>query len=244
MTTASLRDGNALNHFSLFQVGTGDLVKMVVPTGPNRLVNVVRDWRVQIDGTLQSRLGTDKRAVGGNLLFIDSRGFAVGPNGRVDTGRLTFAAPSTTFVDAMLASGPGVSANRVTGILSGQFDRSSTGAVQIDGEVHARDGMQIMAGQGQSAAHAVLVHGRIVVDGRRAGSAVNLGDLRSLTPVVERDGVIDITPPCEVQINGKLLADGSHWSQAGAVRVVAGRQPSPGHRLVSSEAGRTSGPLP
>ena len=113
VTTASLRDGNAFNHFSLFQVGTGDLVKMVVPTGANWLVNVVRDGRVQIDGTLQSRLGTSTGAVGGNLLFIDSHGFAVGPNGRVDTGRLTFAAPSTTFVDAMLASGPGVSANHV-----------------------------------------------------------------------------------------------------------------------------------
>jgi hypothetical protein len=222
ITTATLRDGNAFNNFSLFQIGTGDTVKMVVPSGANWLVNVVRDGRVQIDGLLQGRLGAEGGVLGGNLLFIDSHGFAVGPNGRVDTGRLTFAAPSTTFVDAMLASGPGMSASQVTGILSGQFERSDTGHVQIDGEIHAQDGVQIMAGKGVGSAQAVTINGRIVIDGRKAGSAVNLGDLRSLTPVVETDGVIDITTPGDLLINGKLLADASHWTQAGAVRVVAG----------------------
>ena len=163
VTTTTLRDGNAFNNFSQFQVGNGDTVQLVVPTGANWLVNVVRDGRVQVDGVLQTRLGSDAGAVGGNLLFIDRHGFGVGPNGRIDTGRLTFAAPSTTFVDAMLASGPGLSANQVTGILSGQFERSNTGSVRIEGEINARDGVQIMAGQGQDAAQAVSVTGRVVV---------------------------------------------------------------------------------
>ncbi|PUE20245.1 leukotoxin LktA family filamentous adhesin [Limnohabitans sp. WS1] len=242
VTTTTLRDGNAFNNFSRFQVGNGDTVQLVVPTGANWLVNVVRDGRVQVDGVLQSRLGSDAGAVGGNLLFIDRHGFGVGPNGRIDTGRLTFAAPSTTFVDAMLASGPGLSANQVTGILSGQFERSSTGSVRIDGEINARDGVQIMAGQGQDAAQAVVVNGRVMVGGRAAGSAVNLGDLRSLNPVVERDGVIDITTPGDVLLNGKLLADASHWNQAGGVRVVAGGNIDLGAQaLVSATAALGSG---
>ena len=242
VTTTTLRDGNAFNNFSQFQVGNGDTVKLVVPTGANWLVNVVRDGRVQVDGVLQSRLGSDAGAVGGNLLFIDRHGFGVGPNGRIDTGRLSFAAPSTTFVDAMLASGPGLSANQVTGILSGQFERSSTGSVRIEGEINARDGVQIMAGQGQDAAQAVSVTGRVVVGGRAAGSAVNLGDLRSLNPVVERDGVIDITTPGDVLLNGKLLADASHWNQAGGVRVVAGGDVAlGGQALVSATAALGSG---
>ncbi|MGV0984367.1 MAG: leukotoxin LktA family filamentous adhesin [Limnohabitans sp.] len=237
ITTATLRDGNAFNNFSLFQIGTGDTVKMVVPTGANWLVNVVRDGRVQIDGLLQGRLGAENGVLGGNLLFIDSHGFAVGPNGRVDTGRLTFAAPSTTFVDAMLASGPGMSASQVTGILTGQFERSDTGNVQIDGEIHAQDGVQIMAGKGTGSVRAVTVNGSIVIDGRKAGSAVNLGNLRSLTPVLEADGVIDITTPGDLLINGKLLADASHWTQAGAVRVVAGGDIALGAQsLVSASA--------
>ena len=75
------------------QVGAGDTVGMVVPQGANWLVNVVRDGRIQVNGRLQGRL--ESGAVGGNLLFIDSHGFAVGPGGRVDAGRLVFAAPST-----------------------------------------------------------------------------------------------------------------------------------------------------
>ena len=222
VTTATLRDGNAFNNFSNFQVGASDTVRMVVPTGARWLVNVVRDGRVQVDGTLQSLLGSADGALGGNLLFISSHGFAVGAGGRVDTGRLVFAAPSTTFVDALLAEGPGVSASRVSGVLGGQFDRSDTGAVQIDGQVNAQDGVQFMAGRGRGSARAVSVRGGIQVAGRPAGAAVNIGDLWSLSPVVERDGVIDITTPGDVLIDGKLLSDGSHWSQAGAVRVVAG----------------------
>jgi hypothetical protein len=238
VTTATLRDGNAFNNFSLFKVGTGDTVKMVVPSNANWLINVVRDGRVQIDGLLQGRMGTDSGKLGGNLLFIDSHGFAVGPHGRVDTGRLSFAAPSTSFVDALLASGPGLSAHQVSGILAGQFERSDTGTVQIDGEIHTQNGVQIMAGKGRGSAQAVNISGRIVVDGRRAGSAVNLGDLRSLTPMVDNDGVIDITTPGDVRLNGKLLADGSHWTKAGAVRVVAGGDVQmDAQTLVSASAG-------
>ncbi|WP_439114113.1 leukotoxin LktA family filamentous adhesin, partial [Hydrogenophaga sp.] len=235
VTTGTLRDGNAFNHLSVLQVGQGDTVGLVVPTGANWLVNVVRDARVQVDGQLQGRLADGSQ--GGNLLFIDSHGFAVGPTGRVSGGRLVFAAPSTAFVDSMLGDGTGQSASRVSGVLSGQFERSDTGAVQIDGEVHATEGVQIMAGEGAGASAAVSVGGRIQVDGRRAGAAVNLGDLRVLTPLIERDGVIDITTPGNVLLNGKLLADSSHWTGAGAVRVVAGNDIAVGANARVSASG-------
>ena len=218
VTTATLRDGNAFNHLSQLQVGGGDTVGMVVPQGANWLVNVVRDGRIQVNGRLQGRL--ESGAVGGNLLFIDSHGFAVGPGGRVDAGRLVFAAPSSSFVDRLLGEGAGLSAGSVSGVLRGKFDRSSTGAVQIAGQVHAEDGVQIMAGEGAGSAQAVSVSGKISVSGRRGGPAVNVGDVRTLQPLVDNNGVIDITTPGDILLNGKLLADGSHW--AGAVRVVAG----------------------
>jgi hypothetical protein len=88
----------------------------------------------------------------------------------------------------------------------------------------------------------VTINGRVVIDGRAAGTAVNLGDLRSLDPVVERDGVIDITTPGDIVINGKLLADASHWTEAGAVRVVAGGNVElGGQSLVSASAAASSG---
>lgn len=220
VTTATLRDGNAFNTFSAFRVGQGDQVGLVVPQGANWLVNVVRDSRVQVDGHLQGRLADG--SVGGNLLFIDSHGFAVGPQGRVQAGRLVFAAPSSTFVDGLLSGGPGLSAQQVDGVLGGQFDRSATGAVVVDGVIEASDGVQIMAGQGQGSAQAVSVQGRVSLTGWRAGTAVNLGQLHDMAPVQVRDGVIDITTPGDVRLNGRLLADGDHWSGAGVVRVVAG----------------------
>ncbi len=238
VTTATLRDGNAFNHLSELKVGRGDTVGMVVPQGANWLVNVVRDGRIQVDGRLQGKL--ESGAVGGNLLFIDSHGFAVGPGGRVDAGRLVFASPSAAFVDRLLGEGAGLSAGSVSGVLRGSFDRSSSGVVQIDGEVHATDGVQIMAGEGAGAAQAVAVRGQISVSGRQGGAAVNVGGVRSLTPLVEHNGVIDITTPGNILLNGKLLSDGSHW--AGAVRVVAGGDVHLGAgALVSASAPAGSG---
>ena len=242
VTTATLRDGNAFNNFSQFTVGAGDKVGLVVPTGANWLVNVVRDGRVQVDGLLQGRLGSADGSVGGNILMIDRYGFGVGASGRIDAGRLVLAAPSATFVDSLLTTGTGMAAASVNAVLSGQFERSNTGAVQIDGEIRTTQGVQIMAGQGEGSAQAVTVNGLVRIEGRPTGAAVNLGDLRGISPVVERDGVIDITTPGDVLLNGKLLADATHWSEAGAVRVVAAGNLRLGEQaLVSASAASGSG---
>ena len=220
VNTQSLRDGNAFSTYSAFQVGQGDTVKLAVPKGANWWVNIVRDARVRVDGRLESRL-TDG-SIGGNIMFVDSHGFAVGPSGQVDVGRLTFAAPSTTFVDGLLAGGGVLSGAAVSGLLAGQFERSATGAVDIQGRVTAQDGVSLMAGAGGGAVRAVSITGQVVVQGRAAGSAVNLGDLKTLAPLQDLDGVIDITTPGSIKLDGVLISDSSLWRRAGAVRVVAG----------------------
>ena len=58
VTTGTLRDGNAFNHFSTLKVGQGDTVSLVVPTDANWLVNVVRDERLQVDGLLRGQLAS------------------------------------------------------------------------------------------------------------------------------------------------------------------------------------------
>ena len=75
VTTQSLRDGNAFSTYSNFTVGQGDQVKMLVPKDANWWVNIVRDAQVRVDGRLESRLANG--SIGGNLLFIDSHGFAI-----------------------------------------------------------------------------------------------------------------------------------------------------------------------
>ncbi|TXI74221.1 MAG: leukotoxin LktA family filamentous adhesin [Limnohabitans sp.] len=235
VSTQSLRDGNAFSTYSSFQVGQGDVVKLAVPQGANWWVNIVRDQRVRVDGRLESRLLDG--SIGGNILFVDSHGFAVGPSGQVDVGRLTFAAPSTTFVDGLLAGGGLLSGAAVDGVLAGKFERSASGAVDIQGRVNARDGVSLMAGAGAGAERAVTLAGQVVVQGRTAGSAVNLGDLKSLTPLQDRDGVIDITTPGSITLDGVLISDSSHWRHAGAVRVVAGQDIAVGASALVSASG-------
>jgi hypothetical protein len=223
ITTQSLRDGNAFSTYSNFAVGQGDQVKMLVPKDANWWVNIVRDAQVRVDGRLESRLANG--SIGGNLLFIDSHGFAVGPQGQIDAGRLVFAAPSTAYVDGLLSSlqNGGLSGATVGQVLGGQFDRSATGSVNIQGRINAAEGLTIMAGHGGTDTHAVTVSGQVVVNGRMAGSAVNLGDLKSLMPLQDVDGVIDITTPGSIMLNGMLISDSAQFTRAGAVRLVAGQ---------------------
>lgn len=220
VTTQSLRDGNAFSTYSGFQVGQGDTVKLAMPKDANWWVHIVRDSRVRVDGLLESRLTNG--SIGGNIMFVDSHGFAVGPTGQVNVGRLTFAAPSTSFVDGLLAGGGVLSGASVSGLLAGQFERSATGAVDIQGGISAQDGVSLMAGFGSGASSAVSITGQVMVQGRAAGSAVNLGDLKSLAPLQDVDGVIDITTPGSIKLDGVLISDSTLWNRAGAVRVVAG----------------------
>lgn len=223
ISTQSLRDGNAFSTYSHFEVDKGDQVKMLVPQDANWWVNIVRDAKVRVDGRLESRLANGK--IGGNLLFIDSHGFAVGPQGQIDAGRLSFAAPSTTYVDALLGSlqNGGLSGASVASVLAGQFERSATGNVNIQGRINAAQGLSIMAGHGGTDTHAVTVSGQVVVNGRVAGSTVNLGDLKSLMPLQDVDGVIDITTPGSLWLGGMLITDSAQFTRPGAVRLVAGQ---------------------
>ncbi|MDB5752986.1 MAG: hypothetical protein JWP65_3407 [Ramlibacter sp.] len=237
VSTQSLRDGNAFSTYSAFQVGQGDTVRMAVPSGANWWVNIVRDARVRVNGLLESRLANG--SIGGNIMFIDSHGFAVGPTGQVNLGRLSFAAPSTAFVDGLLAGGGVLSGATVNGLLAGEFERSASGAVDIQGRVTALDGVSLMAGAGAGAdaSRAVSIRGQVTVQGRAAGSAVNLGDLKSLAPLQDLDGVIDITTPGSIRLDGVLISDSSLWRRAGAVRVVAGKDIDVGANVRVSASG-------
>jgi hypothetical protein len=80
--------------------------------------------------------------------------------------------------------------------------------VNIQGRINAAEGLTLMAGHGGTDTHAVTVSGQVVVNGRVAGSAVNLGDLKSLTPLQDVDGVIDITTTevCDMMMGGVFPA--------------------------------------
>ena len=233
----TLKNGNAYSTYSAFQVGAGDTARLNVPQGINWWVNIVKDSRVRVDGLLESRLRDG--SIGGNILFVDSHGLTVGPAGQIDVGRLVFAAPSTAYVDRLLGADDPWNGAAISPLLAGQFERSATGSVDIQGRIHARDGISLMAGAGQDADRAVRISGQLVVDGRVAGAAVNLGDLKSLAPLEDRDGVIDITTPGSIRLDGVLISDGSHWRQPGAVRVLAGQDIELGKQALVSASGGT-----
>jgi hypothetical protein len=61
ITTGTVRNGTGFNSFSQFQVGTGNTVNLHVPDTANKLLNIVRDGPVFVDGILNG-YKTDRSA--------------------------------------------------------------------------------------------------------------------------------------------------------------------------------------
>ena len=90
ITTTTIQNGNAFNSFSRFNVDQGNTVNLYIPDAADRLVNIVRDGRSDINGTLNSyRNGT----IGGDVFFLNPHGIVVGSSGVINTGSLTLATP-------------------------------------------------------------------------------------------------------------------------------------------------------
>src|SRR6202000_2681317 len=99
VTTSTVKNGNAYNSFSQFQVGAGDTVNLHVPDAAQRLLNVVHDAPVDVQGTLNSY---KNGAIGGDVYFADPYGFMVGKNGAVNVGSLTVRTPTKDATDKLI----------------------------------------------------------------------------------------------------------------------------------------------
>ena len=101
INTSPVRNGTGFNYFSQFQVGTDNIVNLHVPDAANKLLNIVRDGPVFVDGILN---GYKNGQIGGDIYFADPHGFVVGPNGTVNVGRLSVRTAKTEFLDWLIAA--------------------------------------------------------------------------------------------------------------------------------------------
>ena len=97
--TSTFAGGNAYNSFSTFSEAQGNTVNLYVPKQAHKLVNIVRNGAVNIQGTLNS-YQNDK--IGGNVVFADSYGFIVGKSGTINVGSLSVVTPSGATLDQIV----------------------------------------------------------------------------------------------------------------------------------------------
>ncbi|WP_341930277.1 leukotoxin LktA family filamentous adhesin, partial [Methyloversatilis discipulorum] len=216
--TATVSGNTGFNSFKSFSVNAGHTANLHVPGGALNLVNIVRDTRTDIHGTLNAI--RDGR-IGGNVYFANPHGFVVGAGGIVNVGALSMSTPTQGFVDRFFTAPGVVDAGALAQLLNGTAPLSSA-AIRIDGRINAIDAVELAAGT-------VSVKGAVLTGARFEGQApdftdvVNAQGLAIGSRVVERAGRIYIAAAEDIEIAGTLDARGGSGTDGGDIRLRAGR---------------------
>ncbi|MBP6194337.1 MAG: leukotoxin LktA family filamentous adhesin, partial [Methyloversatilis sp.] len=212
--------GNAgFNSFKSFNVNAGHTANLHVPAGAVNLVNIVRDTRTDIQGTLNAI--RDGR-IGGNVYFANPHGFVVGAGGVVNVGSLSVSTPTQGFVDRFFNAAGQPDAGAVGQLLDGTAPLGAGGLIRIDGRINAVDGVALAAGT-VSVAGAVFTGARFEGVAPDFGDVVNAQGLAAGSRVVERAGRIYITAEEDIEIAGTLDARGGSSTDGGEISLRAGR---------------------
>lgn len=131
--TTTVSGNTGFNSFGHFNVNEGNTVNLHVPAGKANLVNLVRDSKAVINGTLN---GFKDGSIGGNIIFADPHGLVVGASGVVNVGSLTITTPSPEQMGLMvlaIASGDDTLGDKITDdLMAGKYNGGS-GKVEIKG---------------------------------------------------------------------------------------------------------------
>ena len=217
VTTSTIQNGNAYNSFSKFQVGQGDTVNLHVPDAAQRLLNVVHDAPVNVDGVLNSY---KNGKIGGEVYFADPYGFVVGKSGSVNVGSLTVRTPTADAAQKLIDAQGNINAQATSDLINNVTPVSADGSVVIKGRINAPDGVHLT---GQTVVTANSAH---IVTGGAAqqvfDATVNTSGLQQSGGIAVHNGVIEITAAGAASVDGTLTADAVSASPAGQVTVTAG----------------------
>jgi filamentous hemagglutinin family protein len=214
--TSTFSGGNAYNSFSTFSEAAGNTVNLHVPHSANKLVNIVRNGAVNIQGTLNSY---KNGKIGGNVVFADSYGFVVGKSGSINVGSLTVVTPSGATLDQVVDANGHVDQALATRLIAGNVPLSADGSVVIEGRVNAKHFVKITA-QDVRVAGSMEEAKRVAMHRAQFESTVNTQGLTEGGSIVVRNGGISIVAGNNAAIGGKLRANGTA-SHAGSIAIAA-----------------------
>lgn len=207
-TGTVLGNGNALNSFSRFNVGEGQVANLHVPDTAAALINLVRDQTTTIGGMLNA---IKDGKIGGKVYFANPHGFIVSNTGVVNVGSLHVSTPSQQFVDEFFSATGGAEASSAQ-LVAGTAPRNRDAQVRIDGTVNAIEQVAVNAGS-------VVVGGKVFTGARFSGTdpdfkdVVNVHGLDAASTVAVHDGRILIVGDDDISVTGTLstrrVADGS-----------------------------------
>ena len=216
--TSTFAGGNAYNSFSTFSEAQGNTVNLYVPKQAHKLVNIVRNGAVNIQGTLNS-YQNDK--IGGNVVFADSYGFIVGKSGTINVGSLSVVTPSGATLDQIVDKNGHVNTDLATRMIAGNVPLSADGSVVIEGRINAAHFVRITA-QDVRVAGSMAEAKNVAMRRAQFESTVNTQGLNEGGAIVVHNGSISIAAARDATLGGHLTADGTA-RHAGTISVAAAR---------------------
>lgn len=127
-----------------FTLGKGDIANLIFKYNNtkdiNTFINLVQNG-VNVNGILNTM--RDGNFYNGHAVFISPNGLTVGSSGVLNVGTLSVATPTTSAYNQLskeYAAGNYDNINNVSHLLNGE---TNTGAINIDGKVFARNGVQL-----------------------------------------------------------------------------------------------------
>lgn len=211
VTTSTIHNGNAFNSFSQFQVGQGDTVNLHVPDSAQRLLNVVHDGPVNVDGVVN---GYKNGKIGGDVYFADPYGFVVGKTGSVNVGSLTVRTPTKDATEKLIDQNGNIDDATASGVIDGTLPVSPDGSVVIRGKIRTVNGMHISAQNVDTTAASA--------DATAFNASVNTRGLKQGGDIRATNGDIEITAAGDASIGGTIASDGASGQSGGHIAITAG----------------------
>ena len=217
--TNTIHGSTGYNSFERFNVPGGNTTNLYVPDSANSLVNMVRNERSFIDGTLNSYKNGQ---IGGNIFFMNPHGIVVGAGGVMNVGSLHMSTPTTDYMNQLLNEHGQISAVHEQMLFSGNVPINSSGTIIVKGKINAVEevnltagGIDLERGSRVRAGHQVQVEFGDVVGGVEK---LNWGNELIQTP----DGKIQIVASNNVTVAGQVSTDAVAGENAGQIDIRAG----------------------
>ncbi|HQZ02069.1 MAG TPA: leukotoxin LktA family filamentous adhesin [Thauera sp.] len=198
-TNTRLGNGNALNSFSRFNVGSGEIANLHVPLDAPALINLVRDQKTTVAGMLNA---VKDGKIGGKIYFANPHGFVVSSSGVVNVGSLHVSTPTQQFVDDFFDAPGGADASAAR-LVAGTAPRNTASRIDIEGRINATEQASLSAGT-------ITVAGKVFTGAKFTGTSpafqdvVNIQGLDAGAALQANQGRIEIVGDAAIAVSGTL----------------------------------------
>lgn len=216
--TETIKNHNAFNSFSKFNVDNGKIVNLVVPKNSQNLINLIHSETSNINGILNS---LKNNHIGGNVFLVNPYGVTIGAKGIINVGSLTTITPTKDFMNNFFTSAGNPDDTSVNTLINGELPINSNASLINNGQINTIESFKSNTGSffntGDINTSAVFKETDIDV-----GDVVNINPLENASAVAVNNGNVIIRATNDIVNSGKIVADGSNNIDAGNIGLIAG----------------------